>query len=126
MAPLTATRGHPVLTAFAHRVLARGQAQTVAMPAAMRQCLTLLHAMVHTRTPVARQRQPWSATGTLPMRPLGRGPAGVAGAVCTVPPGEPGPSPVSRLAGLVKPPGGHGPQGLTKGAPMVHCPECLT
>ena len=59
---LTATRGHPVLTAFAHRVLARGQAQTAAMPAAMRQCLTLLHAMVHTRTP-------WHARGNPGPRP---------------------------------------------------------
>ena len=51
MATLTATRCHPVIQAFSPRWLARGKAQTVALPAARRQLLIILHAMVKTRTP---------------------------------------------------------------------------
>jgi transposase len=50
MATLSATRYHPVIHAFSHRLLARGNAQKVAMTAAMRKFLTILHAMVNTRT----------------------------------------------------------------------------
>jgi transposase len=51
MATLAATRCHPVISAFYHRLLARGKAHKVAMTAAMRTCLTILNAMVKTRTP---------------------------------------------------------------------------
>jgi transposase len=51
MATLTATRCNPVINAFYHRLLARGKAQKVAMTAAMRKFLTILNAMVKTRTP---------------------------------------------------------------------------
>jgi transposase len=51
MATLTATRSHPVNSAFSPRVLARGKAPNVAMTAAMRPCRTLLNATVHTRPP---------------------------------------------------------------------------
>jgi len=51
MATLTATRGNPGINAFYHRLLARGKAQKVAMTAAMRKFLTILNAMVNTRTP---------------------------------------------------------------------------
>jgi transposase len=50
MATLTATRYNPVIHAFYHRLLARGKAQKVAMTAAMRKFLTILNAMVKTRT----------------------------------------------------------------------------
>jgi hypothetical protein len=50
------------------------------------------------------------------MRPLDRVPAEFGRAVCTVKPCEPvHSSAVHGLAGIVKPPGGRGPQGLTKG-----------
>jgi transposase len=51
MATLTATRCNPVITTFYHRLLARGKAQKVAITAAMRKFLTILNAMVKTRTP---------------------------------------------------------------------------
>jgi transposase len=51
MATLTATRCNPVIHAFYHRLLARGKVQKVAMTAAMRTFLTILNAMVKTRTP---------------------------------------------------------------------------
>jgi hypothetical protein len=51
MATLTATRCHPVIKTFYHRLLARGKAHKVAMTAAMRTFLTILNAMVKTRTP---------------------------------------------------------------------------
>jgi transposase len=51
MATLTATRYNPVINAFYHRLLARGKAHKVAMTAAMRKFLTILNAMVKTRTP---------------------------------------------------------------------------
>jgi transposase len=51
MATLAATRCHPVISAFYHRLLARGKAHKVAMTAAMRKFLTILNAMVKTRTP---------------------------------------------------------------------------
>jgi transposase len=51
MATLTATRCNPVISAFYHRLLARGKAHKVAMTAAMRKFLTILNAMVKTRTP---------------------------------------------------------------------------
>jgi transposase len=51
MATLTATRSNPVIHAFYHRLLARGKAHKVAMTAAMRKFLTILNAMVKTRTP---------------------------------------------------------------------------
>jgi transposase len=50
-ATLTATRCNPVITAFSHRLLARGNAPTVAMTAAMRTFLTILNARVNTHTP---------------------------------------------------------------------------
>lgn len=50
MATLTATRFHPVIKAFYHRLLARGKAQKVALTAAMRKLLTILNAMVKTHT----------------------------------------------------------------------------
>ena len=50
MATLTATRCHPVIKTFYHRLLARGKAHKVAMTAAMRTFLTILNAMVNTRT----------------------------------------------------------------------------
>jgi transposase len=56
MATLTATRYNPVIHAFYHRLLARGNAQKVAMTAAMRKFLTILNAMVKTRTS-------WNARG---------------------------------------------------------------
>jgi transposase len=51
MATLTATRCNPVIHTFYHRLLARGKAQKVAITAAMRKFLTILNAMVKTRTP---------------------------------------------------------------------------
>ena len=51
MATLTATRYNPAIHAFYHRLLARGKAHKVAMTAAMRKFLTILNAMVKTRTP---------------------------------------------------------------------------
>jgi transposase len=51
MATLTATRCNPVISAFYHRLLARGKAHKVAMTAAMRKFLTILNAMVKPRTP---------------------------------------------------------------------------
>lgn len=51
MATLTATRCNPVINACYHRWLARGQAQKVALTAAMRKRLTILHVMVNTQTP---------------------------------------------------------------------------
>jgi transposase len=51
MATLTATRCNPVINAFSQRLLARGKAQKVALTAARRQLLIILHAMVKTRTP---------------------------------------------------------------------------
>jgi transposase len=51
MATLTATRCNPVIKTFYHRLLARGKAQKVAITAAMRKFLTILNAMVKTRTP---------------------------------------------------------------------------
>jgi transposase len=51
MATLTATRCNPVINSFYHRLLARGKAQKVAITAAMRKFLTILNAMVKTRTP---------------------------------------------------------------------------
>jgi transposase len=51
MATLTATRCNPVISAFYHRLLARGKAHKVAMTAAMRKFLTILNAMLKTRTP---------------------------------------------------------------------------
>jgi transposase len=51
MATLTATRCNPVIKAFYQRLLARGKAQKVAITAAMRTFLTILNAMVKTRTP---------------------------------------------------------------------------
>ena len=50
MATLTATQYNPVIHAFYHRLLARGTAQQVAITAAMRTFLTILNAMVKTRT----------------------------------------------------------------------------
>jgi transposase len=47
----TATRCNPVINAFYNRLLARGNAQKVAITAAMRKFVTLLNAMVKTRTP---------------------------------------------------------------------------
>jgi transposase len=51
MATRTASRCNPMIKAFYQRLLARGKAQTVAMTAAMRKFLTILNAMVKTRTP---------------------------------------------------------------------------
>ena len=51
MATLTATRCNPVIHAFYHRLLARGKVQKVAITAAMRKFLTILNAMMKTRTP---------------------------------------------------------------------------
>jgi transposase len=51
MVTLTATRCHPVLHAFYNRLLACGKAPKVAITAAMRKFLTILKAMVNTRTP---------------------------------------------------------------------------
>jgi transposase len=51
MATLTATRCNPVISAFYHRLLARGKAHKVAMTAAMRKFLIILNAMAKTRTP---------------------------------------------------------------------------
>jgi transposase len=51
MATLTATRCNPVIHAFYHRLLARGKVQKVAITAAMRKFLTILNAMMNTRTP---------------------------------------------------------------------------
>jgi transposase len=51
MATLTATRCNPVINTFYNRLLARGKAQKVAITAAMRKLLTILNAMVKTRTP---------------------------------------------------------------------------
>jgi transposase len=51
MATLTASRCNPVIKAFYQRLLARGKAQKVAITAAMHKFLTILNAMVKTRTP---------------------------------------------------------------------------
>jgi transposase len=51
MATLTATRCHLGLHAFYNRLLACGKAPKVALTAAMRTFLTILQAMVNTRTP---------------------------------------------------------------------------
>jgi transposase len=50
MATLTATRGNPVINVFYQRLLARGKVQKVALPAAMRKLLIILHARVNTQT----------------------------------------------------------------------------
>ena len=60
MATLTATRCHPVIKAFYQRLVARGKVHKVALTAAMRKLLVILHTMVKTQTP-------WNAT--LPPRP---------------------------------------------------------
>jgi transposase len=51
MATLTATRFNPVINACYQRWLARGQAQKVAMTAAMRKLLTIRNVMVNPQTP---------------------------------------------------------------------------
>ena len=50
MATLTATRCHPVITAFYQRLLARGTSQKVARTAAMRKLLIILNALVKSHT----------------------------------------------------------------------------
>lgn len=51
MATLVATRWNPVIRSFSQRLRAAGKAPKVALVAAMRKLLTMLHAMVHAGTP---------------------------------------------------------------------------
>jgi transposase len=51
MAPRVATRFTPQIKAFYPRLLAAGQRKKVALTACMRQCLTILNAMLKHRTP---------------------------------------------------------------------------
>ena len=51
MATLVATRWNPVIRSFYQRLRAAGKAPKVALVAAMRKLLTILHAMVHAGTP---------------------------------------------------------------------------
>jgi transposase len=51
MAALTAARRNPVIKAFYERLIEAGKLPKVALVACMRKLLTILNAMVRTRTP---------------------------------------------------------------------------
>ncbi len=51
MSTLVATRCNPQINTLYQRLLAAGQVKKVALTACMRQCLTMLNAMLQQRTP---------------------------------------------------------------------------
>ena len=56
MSALAATRFNPVIRAFHARLIAAGKLPKVALVASMRKLLTILHAILRTNTPWARER----------------------------------------------------------------------